>query len=166
MAATAPPLPDRPRAVLDTSVLMSGERHWLWAWARLNRFQGIWNTQIVAELVRIRVETAIKHGARGRTYGPRINTLIRLLARVLVLVDAPDQPVPTLVDLIDAPIPATAIAARADCVVTFNVRDFPADGAVAGIRILTPEQLRSHLDAVAAREGFDPTHADPSARLP
>ncbi len=166
MTGTAPPLPDRPRAVLDTSVLMSGERHWLWAWARLTRFEGIWNTQIIAELVRIRVETAIKHGARRRTYGPRINTLIRLLARVLVLVDAPDQPVPPLADVNDASILATAIAAQADCIVTFNVRDFPADGAVAGIRILTPEQFRSHLDAVAAREGFDPMHADSSARLP
>ncbi len=50
-----------PRVVLDTSVLLSAERHEIIFMAHQGIFQFIWSPFLIAEVVRIRTEWAIKH---------------------------------------------------------------------------------------------------------
>ena len=71
------------RAVLDTSVLLSEHRHWLWLLAQQGYYEGVWSTFIVGEMVRIRVALAIKHGQELRLYRERINVLIHRFSAVL-----------------------------------------------------------------------------------
>ena len=79
--------PSRPRlrAVLDTSVLLSEHRHWLWQLAHLGHYEAVWSTFIVSELVRIRVEHSIRRGVGRLVYRRRVNDLIHLLSHVLVV---------------------------------------------------------------------------------
>lgn len=115
------------RAVLDTSVLLSEHRHWLWLVARLGYYEAIWSTFIVGELVGVRTEHSISRGVNRAVYRGRINDLIHLLSDVLVIANYRDATVRGLVsDPDDEPILATASASDADCIVTLNTRDFPS----------------------------------------
>ncbi len=71
------------RAVLDTSVLMSEHRHWLWLLARQNLYEGVWSAFIVGELVRVRTELSIKKGADDE---PILATALASDANELMLV--------------------------------------------------------------------------------
>jgi predicted nucleic acid-binding protein len=135
------------RAVLDTSVLISEHRHWLWLLARRSFYEGVWSAFIVGELVRVRTELSIKKGAERAVYRQRINDLIHLFSDVLAIVDYRRVTTGmTLKDPDDEPILATAIAADAGCVVSLNTRDFPEGGVVDGVRYVTPQQF---LDALS-----------------
>lgn len=150
--ANPPPETSLPRAVLDTSALFSAHRHWLWLLARLGYYEGVWSTFIVAELVRIRVERSIARGVERSIYRGHINELVHRLSDVLLLADY--RAVSTggaLRDPDDEPILATALAARADFVVSLNTRDFAAGGAVLVIRFITPAAF------LAERETRHPT---------
>jgi len=141
------------RAVLDTSVRLSEHRHWLWLLARLDYYEAVWSTFIVAELVRIRVEHSISHQVARAMYRQRINDLIHLLSDQLLLVNYRQVTVAGLIpDPDDEPILATALAAGADCIVSLNTRDFPLAGQVVGVQFLTPpvfltELIRRHPNA-------------------
>ena len=154
----------RPRAVLDTSALFSTHRHWLWLFAQLGYFEGVWSTFIVGELVRIRVERSISRGVERPVYRGRINQLVHLLSDVLSIADY--RSVSTagmLADPDDDPILAAALASRADVVVSLNRRDFPAGGGVAGVRFVSPHDFLSEL--VARFPGDDLTsRADEAGR--
>src|SRR5690349_2594505 len=121
--------PDQPakllRAVLDTSVLLSGHRHWLWLLMRHGYYEGIWSTFIVGEMVRIRVTLAIKHGQARVLYRERINALVHRFSAVLgaaayvpILDSGALEGV--LPDADDTPVLATAVAAHAGFIVSLN----------------------------------------------
>lgn len=136
-----------PRAVLDTSVLLSEHRHWLWLLTRLGYFEAVWSTFIVGELVRIRVEHSISRGVERPIYRQCVNDLVHLLSDVLHVADyrtvtASGQ----LRDPDDEPILATALAAHAELVVSLNTRDFPAESQASGIRFLTPQAFLAELE--------------------
>ena len=142
------------RAVLDTSVLISAHRHWLWLLARKGYYQGIWSAFIVGELVRVRTEHSIKHGVERAVYRQRINDLIHLFSDVLTIVDyrrvSSDA---ALKDPDDEPIHATAVAADAGCLISLNTSDFPPDAVLDGIRYVTPQEFLGAL--AAAHEQVD-----------
>jgi predicted nucleic acid-binding protein len=134
------------RAVLDTSTLLSEERHWLWLLARQGYYEGVWSAFIVGELVRVRTELSIRHQVARREYRKRINALVHALSDVLQIVDY--RKVSTgdvLRDPDDEPILATAVAAQAGCIVSLNTKDFPPGGAALGVRFLTPDQFLTAL---------------------
>lgn len=134
------------RAVLDTSVLLSEHRHWLWLLAHLDYYDAVWSAFIVGELVRIRVEHSIRRGVERAVYRQRINDLIHLLCDVLLIVNHRDAiTIGLLSDPDDEPILATALASGAQYVVSLNTRDFPANGESAGVRFLTPHDLLAEL---------------------
>ena len=146
MAATSPSSLGSPRAVLDTSVLLSGHRHWVWLLARLGYYEAVWSTFIVGELVRIRVEHSMRHGVERPIYRQRINELIHLLSDVLTVVNYRHASAAgVLRDPDDEPVLATALAAGAGYVVSLNTRDFPISGVVAGVRYLTPSDFLTDL---------------------
>lgn len=143
------------RAVLDTSVLLSEHRHWLWLLARLGYSEAVWSSFIIGELVRIRVEHSVNRGVERSVYRRRINDLIHLLSDVLLVSNYREATASGLLrDPDDEPILATALVAHAEVIVSLNTRDFPADGEVSGIRFLTPQAFLAELEA-----------RDPSARL-
>src|SRR6266508_3683566 len=139
------------RAVLDTSVLISEHRHWLWLLARRGFYEGVWSAFIVGEFVRVRTEHSIKHSVERAVYRQRINDLIHLFSDVLTIVDY--RRVTTgkaLKDPDDEPILATAIAASAGCIVSLNTSDFPPEAVLGGVRYVTPRQFLEALGAAHA----------------
>lgn len=167
MAATSTTAPGALRAVLDTSVLLSGERHWLWLLTRLGYFEGVWSTFIVGELVRIRVEHSIRRGIERSVYRQRINDLIHLLTAALRVAHYPAGAGGRyLNDPDDEPILATAIAAQAGFIVSLNTRDFPPDGLVAGVRFLTPTEFLAVLEARHPRDDLGDRARDAGRQLP
>lgn len=138
-----------PRAVLDTSVLLSSNRHWLWYFARSGYFEAIWSTFIVGEMVRVRVQQAIKHGVDRAVYRQRLNELVHRLSDVLLVADYRSaMPGNVLRDPDDEPILATALASEAGFIVTLNTSDFPIGSEVMGVRCLDPEGFRAILEAM------------------
>ena len=138
---------DIPRAVLDTSVLLSSERHWLWLFAHEQGYEAVWSTFIVGELVRIRVEQAIAHGTARSVYRERINNLIHRLSDVLSLADYRSIELEGILsDPDDEPILAAALASRAGFIVSHNVNDFPSSGQALGIRFVTPKEFLTVLE--------------------
>ncbi len=146
MLPGGPPSATGPRAVLDTSALMSAQRHWLWLLAQESYYEGVWSTFIVNELVRIRVETALRHGVAREVYRQRINDLIHLLSDVLLVADYRKVAAAgSLGDPDDDPQVAAALAAGATIVVSLNERDFPKGREVRGIRFMTPQEFLAEL---------------------
>lgn len=140
--ATAPV----PRAVLDTSALVSAHRHWLWVLARAGWYEGVWSTFIVNELVRIRVETALRHGAERAVYRRRINDLVHALSDVLIVADYRKVDLGgVLGDPDDDPQLAAALVASATIIVSLNEKDFPLGDAIQGVRFLTPQAFLAEL---------------------
>jgi predicted nucleic acid-binding protein len=133
-------------AVLDTSVLMSEHRHWLWLLARQGYYRPVWSPFIVNELVRIRVEKAIERGVDRAVYRDRVNELIHVLSDVCRIVNHRDaRPRGSLRDPDDEPILATALVARAAYIVSLNTRDFPPTGVALGVRFVTPTDCLADL---------------------
>ncbi len=144
-----------PRAVLDTSVLLSAERHWLWLLARLGYFEAIWSTYIVGELVRVRVEHSIARKVPRAVYRERLNALVHSLSEVLLVADYRQVGASGLLhDPDDDPILSTALASQAGFIVTFNTRDFPPGDEVLGVRFRTPEAFAAELYAVHPTAGL------------
>lgn len=148
MTARGPSPASRVRAVLDTSVLLSAHRHWLWLLARSGYYEAVWSTFIVGELVRIRVEHSIRRGVERTVYRQRINDLVHLLSDVLGVAHyRAAEAGGRLCDPDDEPILATAVAASAALIVSLNTRDFPAGDVVAGVRFLTPQAFLAELES-------------------
>lgn len=135
------------RAVLDTSALIDAERHELAFSAREGYFTMLWSAFIIGEIVRVRTELALEHGQDRDIYRERINAAIRELSQTAEFVDY------TLLqggdygrwlkDPDDEPILATALAGRAQYVVSHNKKHFPPNQRYAGVQYLTP---RAFLD--------------------
>ncbi len=152
------------RAVLDTSVLLSEHRHWLWLLARLGYYEAVWSAFILGELVRIRVEHSINHSVERAVYRQRINDLIHLLSDVLLIVNYREVSTASLLlDPDDEPILATALAARARRIVSLNTRDFPAGGEASGVRFLTPQVFLAEVESRHPDAGLA-EHADQAGR--
>jgi predicted nucleic acid-binding protein len=146
-AARTPRRRGAPRAVLDTSVLLSEHRHWLWLLARLGYYRGVWSTFIVGELVRVRVEHSIARSVARPIYRQRINDLVHLFSDVLTAADYRLASAAGLLrDPDDEPILATAIVARAAFVVSLNTRDFPSSGTIVGVHFVTPQSFLAELE--------------------
>ena len=167
MSERAEHAPAVPAAVLDTSALVSEQRHWLWLLARDGYYKAFWSTFIIAELVRVRVEHSIAHGTARDLYRQRINNLIHQLSDVLLLADYRSIELgAVLPDPDDEPILAAALAARAGYVVSHNVRDFPTGGQAIGVRFVTPAQFLAVLEATEPDAGLAQRAAEPGMRLP
>lgn len=144
-----------PWAVIDTSALISAHRHALWALAHDRYFYGIWNPFIIGEMVRIRLELAIKHGQARDVYRQTINDLVHALSAVLHSVpysDAMRSAISAgvgglLVDPDDDPVLASALVGRADFVVSLNTREFPPGGSILSVRYVTPWEFFAILES-------------------
>lgn len=135
-----------PRAVPATSVLMSSHRHWLGLLASRGEYIGYWSPFIINELVRIRVETALRHDTPRAVYRERINRPIQALSDVLLVADYRKvDAAGTLADPDDEPQVAAALAVGARYVVSLNARDFPEGGTVRGIRFILPQDFLAEL---------------------
>lgn len=156
-----------PRAVLDTSVLLSGDRHWLWLLAREGLYEAVWSTFIVGELVRIRVEQAIARGVERAVYRERINNLVHRLSDIARPADYRTILLAGMLrDPDDEPILAAALAARADHVISHNVRNFPAGGQIVGVHFATPAQFLAVLEGLYPEAGAAQRAATAPERLP
>lgn len=133
------------RAVLDASALISSHRHELVFAAQQGYYTLIWSAFIIAEVVRVRTELAIKRGQQRLVYRTRVNAAIRELSTIAEFVDYTllegGDYQRWLKDPDDEPILATALVGRAQFVVSLNTKDFPPNGVYAGIRFLTPPQF-------------------------
>ncbi|HZS87547.1 MAG TPA: PIN domain-containing protein [Chloroflexota bacterium] len=159
--------PDLIGAVLDTSVLVAEQRHWLWLLAQDGYYDAFWSTFIVAELVRVRVELGIARGNERAVYRARINNLVHRLSDVLRLADYRTILLgDVLPDPDDEPILATALAARVPFVVSLNTRDFPSGGTVLGVRFLTPGDFLAVLGARYPDADLTQRIADSGRHLP
>ncbi len=135
--------PAVPRAVLDTNVLYSHARRVaLVEFVRLERFEAIWSSWIVAELNRVLTwQWAERHGLGVETQrraSTEAKAMMTYLLAAFTLVDPPfphPVPWPDLTDLWDIPIYGTAVAAGATYVVTDNLRHSPSPESTTGRRL-------------------------------
>jgi predicted nucleic acid-binding protein len=125
----------RIRAVLDTNVLLGAARRHLLLLASLGVYQLVTSQYIMDEVQRIMIRLG------WDPTGAEI--LLQAIRLVAELVD--EQTITGgnydlwLRDPNDHPIMATALAGRADYLVTHNVKDFPPKLRFAGTTIITPE---------------------------
>jgi predicted nucleic acid-binding protein len=156
-----------PRAVLDTSVLLSGHRHWLWLLAHQRFYHGIWSPFIIGELVRVRVEHSIAHRVDRPIYRQRINDLMHGLSSVLTVSDYRRVPAGgALRDPDDEPIYATAVAGQAAFIVSLNTRDFPPGRQVGAIQFVTPGEFLAELSRRFPEAALDARAAEARKYLP
>ncbi len=138
---------DVPRVALDTSVLISYERHWLWSMAQLGVFEAVWSAFIVGEMVRVRVESSIARDTARSVYRRRVNLLVHRLSDVLTIADYRSILLDgALSDPDDDPILATALAAGAQFVVSNDVKHFPPGATIMHVRFVTPADFLILLD--------------------
>jgi predicted nucleic acid-binding protein len=125
----------RIRAVLDTSVLLSAERRPLLFLAVNGHYTIIWSDYIADEVQRKMVEMGWS--------APKVKELIEALRQTVEMMDYRQviggSYEEWLRDPDDHPIMATALAGRADYLVTWNVKDFPPKRRFAGVTIITPD---------------------------
>jgi hypothetical protein len=145
----------RMRVALDSSVLLGRWRTHLVAGAHLRLFEGYWSSWIVSEVVRKRTEWVVRQAAREgsdvsetlrrvNASRDRINDLVRDLSAVLRSVDYRDAPsldLSWLSDPDDVPVVQTALAARAELLVTQNKRDFPWGERRSGVLFMSAEDF-------------------------
>lgn len=124
----------RPRAVIDTSTLVSGRhRRELQKQAALGRFVPIWSPWIVGELHRVLTWRWLAHthnfgGANWRQCSRASAIMMELLLTVFETVSPTPPyaaPWPRLNDPWDIPVWGTAVVGQADYVVSENRHDFP-----------------------------------------
>jgi predicted nucleic acid-binding protein len=123
------------RAVLDTNVLVGSARNHLLLLASLGVYQLITSRYILDE-----VERVMKRLGWSKAPSAALLHAINLVAEVV------DEQSITggsydlwLHDPLDHPIMATALAGKADYLVTQNVRDFPPKLRFAGTTIITSD---------------------------
>lgn len=139
----------RPRAVLDTSVLLSIERDELLYLASKGIDTLACSPFLVGEVVRIRVEKAIQHNQERSLYRTRINNYVNEITRRAemvnhTLLEGGDY-TRWLHDPDDEPLLATALVGRAHVIVSWNTKDFPPSGSYAYVRYITPPQFLEEL---------------------
>lgn len=137
------------RAVLDASVLLSGERDELLYLAARGMYTLVCSPFLVGEVVRIRVEKAIAHNQERRLYRERINNYVNEITRRAEIVNHTllegGNYTRWLRDPDDEPLLATALVGRAEFIVSWNTRDFPPGGSYAHVRYVTPPQFLEEL---------------------
>lgn len=138
------------RVVLDASALLSGRQPYLLAGVDLRYYVGIWSSWIVSEVTRKRTEWIAERSIRAgdsrlemrrhlRESRERVNALLRRFSGVLQSVDysaSPRVDLSWLRDPDDWPVMQTALAAKADILVTDNASDFPLGELRHGILFL------------------------------
>lgn len=128
--------------VLDTSVLLGIYRGQLLAYALRADYTIVWSDFIIDELQRKFQEMGWKE--------EKAAALFAFIDRLAIKVD--DELITGgnyddwLKDPDDYPIMATAIAGRADYIVTSNTKDFPPKKRFAGIVVITPDAFLNLLD--------------------
>lgn len=133
------------RAVLDTSSLISIQRHALVYPAAMGYYTIVWSPFLIAEFTRIRTELAIRHGQDRALYRTRINEYIKVLSQLAVTVDHTrlegGNYTRWLHDPDDEPVLATALVGKAQYIVSLNTKDFPPNGSFAGVHYMTPAKF-------------------------
>ncbi len=118
----------KPRAVLDTSVLIGRERGTLMLLASRGWYTPLWSSFIIAEMVRIRTQHAVQDGEDLRTYRIWLNQFVSSLSERAVCVNYTRLRGGNwtwLQDPDDEPILATALIGRAHYVVSNDTAHFP-----------------------------------------
>ena len=142
----------RPRAVLDTSVLLDAERPELLFAARRNLYTIVWSAFIAAEFARVRMELAFKHRLDPHVNRERINEFVyevflRGVTGNYTRLQGGNYE-RWLQDRDDVPVLATALVGKAQYIVSWNTKHFPSGGSYADLRYLTPrtflDELYSH----------------------
>jgi predicted nucleic acid-binding protein len=110
------------RVVIDTSALLSIERHELLFLAHQGIYTIVWSPFLIAEAVRIRTELAIKHQQDRAIYRQRINAFIHELSQIVEIVDHTllegGDYTEWLHDPDDEPLLATALVGRAEVIIS------------------------------------------------
>lgn len=170
----------RERVVFDTSALLSRWAPELTAAAYQGLCDASWSSWIVGELARKRTEWVAERAAREgvaltelrrrlHDSRERVNALLRDLSEILRSVDyatAGDADLSWLSDPDDWPVMQTALAARADVLVTENSTDFPLGERRHGVLLLSSSAFLSTLyarfpDAEAAVRSYLHERSDP-----
>lgn len=118
----------KPRAVLDTSVLIGRERGTLMLLASRGWYTPVWSSSIIAEMVRIRTQHAIQHAEDMQTYRTWLNQFIASLSQHASYANYTRLQGGNwtwLHDPDDEPILATALIGRAHYVVSNDRAHFP-----------------------------------------
>lgn len=151
------------RAVLDTSVLLSAERHELLYLGHQGAYEIIWSAFLISEVVRVRTEMAIRNGQDREIYRSRINRFVHEVAGLADIVDYTlvegGSYASWLKDPDDEPLLATALIGGAQFVVSWNTRDFPPTSVYAGVRYLIPPAFFAEIYGTHPLQArFDSTH--------
>lgn len=160
----------KPRAVLDTSVLLSGERDELLYLAGKRAYTLVCSPFIIGEVVRIRVEKAIAHNQERSLYRTRINNYVNEITRRAemvnhTLLDGGDY-TRWLHDPDDEPVLATALVGKARYIVSLNTKDFPPNGSFAGVHYMTPAKFLEWVYEQHARKDLQAEFEASDYRLP
>jgi predicted nucleic acid-binding protein len=152
----------KPRAVLDASVLLSGERDELLYLAGRGIYTLVCSPFLIGEVVRIRVEKAIAYNQERIIYRTRINNYVNEITRRAemvnhTLLEGGDY-TRWLHDPDDEPLLATALVGRAEFIVSWNTKDFPPSGSYAHVRYVTPPQFLEELYSQYPLQEQEETH--------
>lgn len=118
----------RPRAVLDTNVLLGPDRNTLVFLAQKGIYRMVWSSYGIAELARVFTRMGYHNNQGDGRIAQTLNSYIDALSRVAVYAEytrLTDMNVPGLPDPDDEPFLATAIVGNARYVVSDNTRHFP-----------------------------------------
>ena len=155
------------RVVLDTSVLMSGDRHALWLLARTGYIQAYWSTWIVAELIRVRMRRAYEHGQAYADFRARANAFVDVLSQVLHVADYQQVRLSRVLrDEDDDPVLATALACGARSIIRFNVEDYGGGAPVRGVRALKPADFVRELEQLYPNDAVPLLTTNPPRVVP
>jgi hypothetical protein len=152
---------------VDSSVLLGASSPQIVAGAALGYYQACWSPWIIGEYVRNRIEWAVTRPGWDLVGGAArkeqleqvrasVNNAVDYLSRVLVNVDchtAPAADLSWLNDPDDHAIMRTALAAKADALVTDNTTDFPPGKRRNDVLLLDSERfLKTLYEAIPEAE--------------
>lgn len=137
------------RVVLDTNVLAAGYRSRAGASFAILRAIGAREIRpLVTVALFIEYEDVLKRDEHRAVHGMPLDEIDRALAGFLTLAEAVDiyyRWRPKLSDIKDEFVLEAAVNARADALITHNVRDFGTAGPEFGLRIITPGDFLKEL---------------------
>ena len=140
------------RAVVDTSVFLSAERHELLYLARKKAYTLVCSPFLISEIVHRRTEMAIKQGLESAIYTERINRYVKEITAVATMVNhtrlVGGNYTDWLRDPDDVPLLATALVGKAQYIISWNTRDFPPKGHFAHSHYLIPPRFLEEIDAL------------------